>query len=109
MKQRLETFSTKEDKIKIEELWNDFNQQIKVEINEIVDNLEEVIGKSNSKIIKDILTNLCTLNNIFEERKEIDRNQSGLYMIKELVHYFDASGSYTKLKLVRDTFGERET
>ena len=43
-----------------------------------------------------------------EERKEIDRNQSGLYMIKELVHYFDASGSYTKLKLVRDTFGERE-
>ena len=44
-----------------------------------------------------------------EERKEIDRNQSGLYMIKELVHYFDASGSYTKLKLVRDTFGERET
>ena len=44
-----------------------------------------------------------------EKRKEIDRNQSGLYMIKELVHYFDASGSYTKLKLVRDTFGERET
>ena len=41
-----------------------------------------------------------------EERKEIDRNQSGLYMIKGLVHYFDASGSYTKLKLVRDTFGE---
>ena len=44
-----------------------------------------------------------------QKRKEVDRHQSGLYMIKELVHYFDSSGSYTKLKLVRDTFGERET
>ena len=57
------------DKIKIDELWNDFNQQIKVEINEIAENLEEVIGKSNSKIIKDILNDLGTLNNIFEEKK----------------------------------------
>ena len=40
-----------------------------------------------------------------QKRKEVDRHQSGLYMIKELVHYFDSSGSYTKLKLVRDTFG----
>ena len=43
-----------------------------------------------------------------EQRKEIDRHQSGLYMIKEVVHYFDATGSYSKLKLVRDTFGVRE-
>ena len=43
-----------------------------------------------------------------EQRKEIDRHQSGLYMIKEVVHYFDATGSYTKLKLVRDTFGVRD-
>ena len=43
-----------------------------------------------------------------ETRKDIDRHQSGLYMIKELVHYFDATGSYTKLKLVRDTFGVRD-
>ena len=43
-----------------------------------------------------------------EKKKDIDRHQSGLYMIKEIVHYFDASGSYTKLKLVRDTFGVRD-
>jgi len=43
-----------------------------------------------------------------EQRKEIDRHQSGLYMIKEVVHYFDGTGSYSKLKLVRDTFGVRE-
>tara|TARA_Y100001968_G_scaffold169755_1_gene155429 strand:- start:146 stop:1471 length:1326 start_codon:yes stop_codon:yes gene_type:complete len=37
-----------------------------------------------------------------------DEEQSGLYMIKELCHYFDASGSYTSLKLLRDTFGRKE-
>ena len=39
--------------------------------------------------------------------KKIDDEQSGLYMIKEIVHYFESKGSYTKLKLVRDTFGKR--
>ena len=29
---------------------------------------------------------------------------SGLYIIKELCHQFDSSGSFTKLKLIRDTF-----
>jgi len=42
-----------------------------------------------------------------EKRKEPDPEQSGLYMVKELCHYFDGSGSYTKLKLVRDTFGRK--
>ena len=36
-----------------------------------------------------------------------DSEQSGLYMIKELCHYFDATGSYTSLKLLRDTFGSK--
>ena len=27
-------------------------------------------------------------------------------MIKELCHHFDAQGSYTSAKLVRDTFGQ---
>ena len=37
---------------------------------------------------------------------DIDYDQkSGRYLIKELCHYFDASGSYTKLKIVRDSFG----
>ena len=39
-----------------------------------------------------------------KKRKEPDRETSGLYMIKELAHYFDSRGSYTKLKVIRDTF-----
>ena len=39
--------------------------------------------------------------------KTIDDDESGLYMIKELVHYFESKGSYSKLKLVRDTFGKK--
>lgn len=38
-------------------------------------------------------------------RPEPDDQQSGLYMIKELCHHFDTEGSYTSLKIVRDTFG----
>lgn len=39
------------------------------------------------------------------DRNEVDQDQSGLYMIKELCHRFDTTGSYTSLKLIRDTFG----
>jgi hypothetical protein len=42
------------------------------------------------------------------DKKEYDEEISGLYMIKELCHHFDASSSYTSLKLVRDTFGVQE-
>ena len=39
--------------------------------------------------------------------REYDEDQSGLYMIKEICHYFDATRSYTSLKLIRDTYGVR--
>ena len=41
------------------------------------------------------------------KRKQPDPEISGLYMIKELAHYFDGKGSYTKLKIVRDSFGRK--
>ena len=41
------------------------------------------------------------------KRKETDPETSGLYMIKELAHYFDGIGSYSQLKLVRDTYGRK--
>ena len=44
-----------------------------------------------------------------EEKKVVDEKQSGLYMIKELVHFYENQGSFTKLKLIKDTFGKRET
>lgn len=43
------------------------------------------------------------------KKKEFDQEQSGLYMIKELCHHFDAEGSYTSMKLIRDTFGQYGT
>ena len=41
------------------------------------------------------------------KRKQPDPELSGLYMIKELAHFFDAKGSYSKLKIVRDSFGRK--
>ena len=41
------------------------------------------------------------------KRKQPDPELSGLYMIKELAHYFDGKGSYSKLKIVRDSFGRK--
>ena len=35
------------------------------------------------------------------ERGEV----SGLYLIKEISHYYDSTGSYTSMKLLRDTYG----
>jgi hypothetical protein len=43
------------------------------------------------------------------DSKEMDDDQSGLYMIKELCHHFDTEGSYTSMLLIRDTFGRHGT
>lgn len=43
------------------------------------------------------------------DKEEFDKDQSGLYMIKELCHHFDVERSYTSLKLIRDTFGRYGT
>tara|TARA_R100000406_G_scaffold91166_1_gene78732 strand:- start:3420 stop:4739 length:1320 start_codon:yes stop_codon:yes gene_type:complete len=40
------------------------------------------------------------------DEREMDSEQSGLYMIKELCHHYDTEGSYTSAKLIRDTFGQ---
>ena len=61
-------------------------------------------------------TNLCSGSVIkckfakitTDKTKVIDDEQSGLYMIKELVHYFETRGSFTKLKLIRDTMGKKD-
>jgi hypothetical protein len=41
------------------------------------------------------------------DQSEFDSEQSGLYMIKELCHHFDTEASYTSMKLVRDTYGQK--
>ncbi len=42
------------------------------------------------------------------DKKEFDQETSGLYMIKELCHHFDTESSYTSMKLIRDTFGQKK-
>ena len=42
-----------------------------------------------------------------KKTKEADDELAGLYMIKELVHFYNVDASYTKLKLVKDTFGKK--
>ena len=48
----------------------------------------------------------CKFIKVTRNNKEFDTDQSGLYMIKELSHYFDGTESLTSMKLLRDTFGD---
>ena len=48
----------------------------------------------------------CNFLKISSNSKEFDRENSGLYMIKELCHHFDGTQSLTSMKLLRDTFGD---
>ena len=38
---------------------------------------------------------------------EIDKEHGGLYLISDLVHYLDGSGTWTKINVVRDSFGRK--
>ena len=49
----------------------------------------------------------CIFPSIDRSKKSPDGQSSGLYMIRELAHYFDNKGSYTKLKIVRDSSGRK--
>jgi len=48
----------------------------------------------------------CNFLKISSNSKEFDRENSGLYMIKELCHHFDGKQSLTSMKQLRDTFGD---
>lgn len=48
----------------------------------------------------------CNFLKVSSNSKEFDRENSGLYMIKELCHHFDGTQSLTSMKLLRDTFGD---
>ena len=47
----------------------------------------------------------CNFPKSSSNAKEFDPDMSGLYMIKELCHHFDADRSVTSMKLIRDTYG----
>jgi len=47
----------------------------------------------------------CEFIKVSSGSKELDQEQTGLYMIKELCHHFEPKRSYTSMKLIKDTFG----
>jgi hypothetical protein len=70
--------------------------------------LSIVVGSNTNLKAGDIIK--CNFPKISRgDKEEYDKEQSGLYMIKELCHHFDSNASYTSMKLVRDTFGAHGT
>ena len=66
--------------------------------------LDMVVPLNSNLKAGDVIT--CNFPKISREAKgELDEEQSGLYMIKELCHHYDTEASYTSMKLIRDTFG----
>jgi hypothetical protein len=67
-----------------------------------------VVGSNTNLKAGDIIK--CNFPKISRgDKEEYDKEQSGLYMIKELCHHFDSDASYTSMKLIRDTFGVHGT
>jgi hypothetical protein len=67
-----------------------------------------VVGSNTNLKAGDIIK--CNFPKISRgDKEEYDKEQSGLYMIKELCHHFDSNASYTSMKLIRDTFGVHGT
>ena len=83
----------------------EYQSQTLLRYNELFRQTFNVIVPSNTNLrAGDIIE--CLFPKITRNpAREYDEDQSGLYMIKELCHHFDARNSYTSLKLVRDTFG----
>jgi hypothetical protein len=70
--------------------------------------LSIVVGSNTNLKAGDIIR--CNFPRISRAgNQEYDKEQSGLYMIKELCHHFDTDASYTSMKLIRDTFGAHGT
>lgn len=67
-----------------------------------------VMIPSNTNLRAGDLIECLFPRNTESDTKDHDPEQSGLYMIKELCHHFDAENSYTSLKLIRDTYGLKE-
>ena len=47
----------------------------------------------------------CMFPKITSQDEDIDDEQSGLYLIREIRHHFGTNRSETSMKLIRDTFG----
>ena len=100
-----------------DEGWNDpvkrnadptrIHAQSMMRYNQIFTQVVEITVPLNTQLNAGIIIR-CEFPQLSDvDRKTSDPEMSGLYMIKELAHYFDGKGSYSKLKIVRDSFGRK--
>ena len=85
----------------------EYKSQAMMRYNTIFTNNSTMTIPLNTNLVAGALID-CVFVKITEDtNKTIDTKQSGLYMIKELTHFYESEGSYTKLRLIKDTFGSR--
>ena len=85
----------------------EYKSQAMMRYNTIFTNNCTITIPLNTNLVAGGIIDLVFAKISTENEKVVDQKQSGLYMIKELVHFYENSGSFTKLKLIKDTFGKR--
>ena len=86
---------------------SEFQRESLLRYNLLFNQVVNMTVPSNTNLAVGDCLNIHLVNT--SEGADYDREQSGLYMIKELCHSFDATRSLTTLKLVRDTYGSYST
>ena len=85
----------------------EYKSQAMMRYNTIFTNNCTITIPLNTNLVAGGIIDLVFAKISTENEKVVDQKQSGLYMIKELVHFYENQGSFTKLKLIKDTFGKR--
>ena len=86
----------------------EYHSQAMMRYNTIFTQTLNVTIPLNTALIAGALIKISYAKVTIDQDKVIDDEQSGLYMIKELVHFYESKGSFTKLKLLRDTTGKKD-
>ena len=86
----------------------DYHSQAMMRYNTIFTQILSATIPLNTQLTAGTIVKLNFARITADKTKVRDDEQSGLYMIKELVHYYDNKGSFTKLKLIRDTMGKKD-
>ena len=86
----------------------EYHSQAMMRYNTIFTQVLNITIPLNTSLVAGSIIKLNFAKVTIEKTKVKDVEQSGLYMIKELVHFYDIKGSFSKLKLIRDTTGKKD-
>ena len=86
----------------------EYHSQAMMRYNTIFTQTFDAMIPLNTSLIAGSLIKIIFAKITIDQEKVTDDEQSGLYMIKELVHFYASEGSFTKLKLLRDTTGKKD-